>query len=49
MSKANRLARIFVFTVVLYVLPQVIAQIAMEVTFPFAVKVGPFTAVLFNQ
>ena len=45
----ERLARIAVLSVGLFVLSQMWAQLAMEIHFPFAVRVGPVTAVLFFQ
>jgi hypothetical protein len=45
----ERMARIFVLSVGLYVLSQMMVQMAMEIHFPMAVKVGPLTAVLFLQ
>jgi hypothetical protein len=43
------MARIAVLSVGLFVLSQMWAQLAMEIQFPMAVKVGPITAVLFLQ
>jgi hypothetical protein len=43
----ERVARIVVLSVGLFVLSQMMAQMAMEIHFPMAVKVGPLTAVLF--
>ncbi len=43
----ERIARIFVLSVGLFVLSQMMAQMAMEIHFPMAVKVGSLTAVLF--
>lgn len=45
----ERLARIAVLSVGLFVLSQMWAQLAMEIRFPLAVRVGPVTAVLFLQ
>jgi len=45
----GRLGRIVVLSVGLFVLSQMWAQMAMELTFPMAVKLGPVTAVLFLQ
>lgn len=45
----ERLARIVVLSVSLFVLSQMWAQMAMEVRFPLALKLGPVTAVLFLQ
>lgn len=42
-----RISRIVVLSLGLFVLSQVWAQMAMELRFPLAVKVGPVTAVLF--
>jgi hypothetical protein len=39
--------QILVLTVGLYVLSQLWAQMAMEIQFPYAIKLGPITAVLF--
>ena len=44
-----RLGRIVVLSFGLFVLSQISAQMAMELTFPLAVKLGPVTAVLFLQ
>jgi hypothetical protein len=41
------MARIAVLSVGLFVLSQMWAQLAMEIRFPMALKVGPITAVLF--
>lgn len=43
----ERLARITVLSVGLFVLSQMWAQLVMEISFPLAVRVGPLTAVLF--
>jgi hypothetical protein len=43
----ERMARIAVLSLGLFVLSQMWAQLAMEVHFPMAFKVGPLTAVLF--
>lgn len=45
----ERLSRILVLSVGLYVLSQTWAQLAMEIHFPLALKLGPVTAVLFIQ
>ena len=45
----ERTARIAVLSVGLFVLSQMWAQLAMEIQFPMALKVGPITAVLFLQ
>ena len=45
----ERMARIAVLSVSLFVLSQMWAQLAMEIQFPMALKVGPITAVLFLQ
>lgn len=43
----DRLARILVLSVGIFVLSQMMAQMAMEIHFPMSVKVGSLTAVLF--
>ena len=43
----ERVARIVVLSVGLFVLSQMWAQLVMEIRFPLAFKVGPLTAVLF--
>jgi hypothetical protein len=43
------MARIVVLSLGLFVLSQMWAQMAMEIHFPMAIKVGPITAVLFLQ
>lgn len=43
----ERVARIVVLSFGLFVLSQLWAQLAMEIHFPLAVRVGPVTAVLF--
>jgi hypothetical protein len=43
----ERLARITVLSVGLFVLSQMWVQLVMEISFPLAVRVGPLTAVLF--
>lgn len=43
----ERMARIAVLSAGLFVLSQMWAQLVMEIHFPFAVHVGPLTAVLF--
>ncbi len=43
----ERLARITVLSVGLFVLSQMWAQLVMEVSFPLAIRLGPVTAVLF--
>lgn len=43
----ERLARIFMLSLGLFVLSQTWAQLAMEIRFPMAFKMGPVTAVLF--
>ncbi len=43
----ERLARIAVLSMGLFVLSQMWAQLVMEISFPLAVRVGPLTAVLF--
>ena len=45
----ERMTRIAVLSVSLFVLSQMWAQLAMEIQFPMALKVGPITAVLFLQ
>jgi hypothetical protein len=45
----ERLARIAILSVGLFVLSQMWAQLVMEIHFPMAVRVGPLTAVLFLQ
>ena len=45
----ERMARIAVLSLGLFVLSQMWAQLAMEIHFPLALKVGPITAVLFLQ
>lgn len=45
----ERMARIAVLSVSLFVLSQMWAQLAMEIQFPMALKFGPITAVLFLQ
>ena len=45
----ERVSRIFVLSVGLFVLSQMWAQLAMELHFPLALKLGPVTAVLFIQ
>lgn len=44
-----RLSRIAVLSGGLFILSQMWAQMAMEIHFPLALKVGPVTAVLFLQ
>lgn len=43
----ERVARIVVLSVGLFVLSQMWAQLVMEISFPLAFRVGPLTAVLF--
>jgi len=43
----ERMARIAVLSVGLFVLSQMWAQLVMEISFPLAFRVGPLTAVLF--
>ncbi|MGH9320827.1 MAG: hypothetical protein ACRD21_14260 [Vicinamibacteria bacterium] len=43
----ERMARILVLSVGLFVLSQTWAQLMMEIHFPLALKFGPLTAVLF--
>jgi hypothetical protein len=43
----ERMARITVLSVGLFVLSQMWAQLVMEISFPLAFRVGPLTAVLF--
>ena len=43
----ERMARVMVLSVGLFVLSQMWAQLIMEVHFPLALRVGPLTAVLF--
>lgn len=45
----ERLGRIIVLTGGLFVMSQMWAQMAMELHFPLALKLGPVTAVLFLQ
>ncbi len=45
----ERLGRIVALTLGLFVLSQAWAQMAMEIHFPLAFKLGPVTAVLFLQ
>lgn len=45
----ERLGRVVVLSLGLFVLSQMWAQMAMEVQFPMTVKLGPVTAVLFLQ
>jgi len=45
----ERFSRIFTLTLGLFVLSQMWAQMAMEIHFPLAFKLGPVTAVLFLQ
>ena len=45
--RCERISRIVLLSFGLFVLSQVWAQMAMELRFPLAVKVGPVTAVLF--
>ena len=43
----ERMARIGVLSVGLFVLSQMWAQLVIEISFPLALRVGPLTAVLF--
>ncbi len=43
----ERLGRVAVLSVGLFVLSQMWAQMAMEIQFPMAFRLGPVTAVLF--
>lgn len=45
----ERLGRVILLSSGLFVLSQMWAQMAMEIQFPLAVKLGPLTAVLFLQ
>jgi len=45
----ERFNRILALTLGLFLLSQMWAQMAMEIQFPLAVKLGPITAVLFLQ
>lgn len=45
----ERLTRIIALSLGLFVLSQLWAQMAMEIHFPIAFKLGPVTAVLFLQ
>lgn len=45
----ERLSRIVALSLGLFVLSQTWAQMAMEIHFPMALKLGPVTAVLFLQ
>jgi len=45
----DRLPRVLLLTVGLFILSQMWAQMAMEIHFPMAIKMGPVTAVLFFQ
>ena len=45
----ERFGRIVALTLGLFVLSQAWAQMAMEIHFPLAFKLGPVTAVLFLQ
>lgn len=47
LSTRERVWRILTLTIGLYVISQMYAQMAMEIQFPYAIKVGPITAVLF--
>lgn len=43
----DRISRIVVLSLGLFVLSQMWAQMVMEIRFPLALRVGPLTAVLF--
>ena len=45
----ERFSRIVALTLGLFVLSQMWAQMAMEIHFPLALKLGPVTTVLFLQ